>query len=123
MVSTLPRPPVYRIVIWQFFLVLGVGLCAGFFSVLSAKSAMLGGLAAALPNAYFVFSAFRYRGALDAMKMARAMYQGMAWKFMLTVLMFAVIFKLDLELNYLALFAGFAVVLLGQMFSGKIVNL
>lgn len=121
--STVPRPPVYRIVIFQFLLVLSVGLGALVVDPMIACSVTVGGLIAALPNAYFVFSAFRYRGARDATKVAQALYRGMAWKFVLTAILFAVVFKLSLGLNYLALFAGFAIVLLGQMFSTKIANL
>lgn len=54
---------------------------------------------------------------------ANALYQGVAWKFILTALMFVVIFKMGWQLNHLALFAGFVAVQLGQMFSGKIANL
>lgn len=121
--NTLPRPPIYRIVFVQLSLCCLVGLIALLHSVVAAKSAVLGGLAAALPNAYFIVSAFRYRGAVDAQKMARAMVQGMAWKFMLTALMFAVFFSQGWNLDFLALFAGFVTVQLGQMFSGKIANL
>lgn len=121
--STLPRPPVYRIVLFQFLLVLAVGLVALICDQEAAMSAMTGGLIAAIPNAIFVLSAFRYRGALEATKAAQALYRGMAWKFVLTALMFAVIFKLGWTQDYLALFAGFAVVTLGQMFSKKIASL
>ena len=121
--NTLQRPPVHRIIVGQLAMCVVVGLVALTHSGLAAMSATLGGLAAALPNAYFVISAFRYRGALDAQKVARAMYQGIAWKFMLTALIFAVIFSMGWQLNYLALFAGFVAVQLGQMFSGRMTNL
>lgn len=121
--NTLPKPPIYRIVVVQLSLCLLVGLVALLHGFIAAKSAVLGGLAAALPNAYFVYSAFRYRGALDALKAARAMYSGMAWKFVLTALMFAVFFTQGWELNFIALFAGFVTVQLGQLGSGKIANL
>lgn len=121
--SSIPRPPVFRIVLVQLGLVLCVGLLGLWHSQMAAQSAALGGLAAALPNAYFVFNAFRYQGARDADKLARAFFAGAAWKFMLTALAFVVIFKMGLATNYIALFAGFVTVQLGQMASGKIVNL
>lgn len=89
----------------------------------AAISAVLGGLACALPNAYFIWRAFRYQGALNMPQVANALYQGVAWKFMLTALIFVVIFKVGWQLNHLALFVGFITVQLGQVFSSKITNL
>ena len=62
--------------------------------IVHATSAFLGGLACAIPNAYLVWKAFRYRGASAAQKIARSFYQGEAGKFALTVLAFVLIFTL-----------------------------
>ncbi|MBT13878.1 MAG: F0F1 ATP synthase assembly protein I, partial [Oceanospirillaceae bacterium] len=43
-----------------------VALIALLHSPLAAKSALLGGLTCALPNAYFIWRAFRYSGARSA---------------------------------------------------------
>lgn len=121
--SSIKRPPVHRIILLQLALTTTVGLIGWLHSDVAAQSAVLGGLACALPNAYFIWRAFRYQGALDIARVANALYQGVAWKFVLTALMFVVIFKMGWQLNYLALFAGFITVQLGQMLSGKVANL
>lgn len=121
--SSIQRPPVHRIVILQLALTVIVGMIGWLHSEIAAYSAALGGLACALPNAYFIWRAFRYQGAQNMHLVANALYQGVAWKFILTALMFVVIFKMGWQLNHLALFTGFVTVQLGQMFSGKIANL
>ena len=121
--SFLPRPPVHRIVLLQLGLTLLAGAIATLHSSVAGWSALLGGIACAIPNAYFVWRAFRFRGARYAGKVAEALYRGDAWKFILTALMFATIFSQGWPLNYPALFAGFVMVQLGHLFSAKIANL
>ena len=121
--SSIQRPPVYRIVILQLALTLIVGMLAWLHSDVAARSAWLGGLACALPNAYFIWRAFRHQGALNMAKVVNDLYQGAVWKFIMTALMFVVIFKMGWQLNYLALFVGFITVQLGHMLSGKVANL
>ena len=120
--SSVPRPPVHRIILLQLGLTLLAGAIAALHSQVAAGSALLGGIACAAPNAYFVWRAFRFRGARYAGKVAAEFYQGEAWKFILTGLMFAVIFSQNWPLNYFALFAGFVTVQLGHLFSAKIAN-
>ncbi|MBE0484117.1 MAG: ATP synthase subunit I [Bacterioplanes sp.] len=120
--SSIPRPPAHRIVFVQFGLVLlaaGIGLI---FGVTAAKSALLGGLACALPNAYFIWRAFRYTGARSAQKMVQSIYQGQAWKFILTATMFAVILVRVDDLNALALFGGFITVQMGHVASMRLTD-
>lgn len=117
------RPPAYRIVIFQLMLTITVSLLALLHSPLAAKSALLGGLTCALPNAYFIWKAFKYRGARSAAQIVQSFYQGEAWKFVLTALCFGVIFQRVEPLNVLALFAGFITVQLGHVASAKIANL
>ncbi|MDK2778176.1 MAG: ATP synthase subunit I [Pseudomonadota bacterium] len=119
----IPRPPVYRIVIFQLFLTMLVALIALLHSPLAAKSALLGGLTCAVPNAYFIWRAFRYSGARSAAQVVQSFYQGESWKFVLTALCFGVIFQRVEPLNVLALFAGFITVQLGHIASAKIANL
>lgn len=121
--SSVPRPPVHRIVLLQLCLTAAAGALAWLHSDTAAWSALLGGVTCALPNAYFIWRAFRFRGARYARRVAEAFYQGEAWKFALTGLMFAVIFSQGWPLNYPALFAGFVTVQLGHLFSAKIANL
>ncbi len=119
----IPRPPVYRIVIFQLLLTMLAALIALLHSPLAAKSALLGGLTCAVPNAYFIWRAFRYRGARSAAQIVQSFYQGESWKFVLTALCFGVIFQRVEPLNVLALFAGFITVQLGHIASAKIANL
>ncbi|MEN9465838.1 MAG: hypothetical protein RL217_2019 [Pseudomonadota bacterium] len=120
--STIPRPPVHRIILLQLSLALIAAIIAGLHSGVAALSALLGGLACALPNAYFIWRAFRFQGASQARKVVVALYQGEAWKFFLTALIFVTVFRLGIELNYFALFASFITVQLGQIFSSRVTH-
>ncbi|APR65524.1 F0F1 ATP synthase subunit I [Thalassolituus oleivorans] len=121
--SSIPRPPVYRIVLLQLILTVLSASLAWLYSDVAAYSALLGGLTCALPNAYFVWRAFRYSGARSTVQVVQSFYQGESWKFVLTALSFAVIFQRVEPLNVLALFAGFITVQLGHVASAKIANL
>ena len=121
--STIPRPPVYRIVFFQLILTAAAALLAWIHSDVAAKSALLGGLTCTLPNAYFIWRAFRYSGARWSVQVVQTMYRAEAWKFVLTALCFIVIFQRVETLNVLALFAGFITVQLGHLASAKIANL
>ncbi len=119
----IPRPPAYRIVILQLILTVLAALVAWLHSDVAAKSALLGGLTCALPNAYFVWRAFRYSGARSSVQIVQSFYQGESWKFVLSALSFAVIFQRVEPLNVLALFAAFITVQLGHLAAAKIANL
>ncbi len=119
----IPRPPAYRIVILQLILTVLAVLVAWLHSDVAAKSALLGGLTCALPNAYFVWRAFRYRGARSSVQIVQSFYQGESWKFVLTALSFAVIFQRVEPLNVLALFTAFITVQLGHLAAAKIADL
>ena len=121
--STVPRPPVYRIVVLQVGLALIAGIAGLLHSDVAAKSAVLGGLSCALPNAYFIWKAFRYSGARSTEHVIQSFYQGETWKFLLTSLCFIAIFRHVEPLNVLALFAGFVTVQLGHLASAKVANL
>lgn len=79
------------------------GLVAGY-------SAFLGGFICWLPNTYFAFRAFRFRGARAAQKIVRSFYAGAVGKMMLTMAMFAIVFIKVKPLSAVALFTGFALV-------------
>jgi ATP synthase protein I len=123
LVSSIPRPPAYRIVILQLVLTFISAGVAWLHSDVAAKSALLGGLTCALPNAYFIWRAFRYTGARSAAKVVQSFYQGESWKFVLTALCFAVIFQRVEPLNVLALFAAFITVQLGHLAAARIAHL
>jgi len=115
---------VHRIIIFQLSLSLIIAALAWLHSDVAAKSALLGGLTCALPNAYFIWRAFRYTGARAATQVVQSFYQGEAWKFVLTALCFGVIFQLVEPLNVLALFVSFMTVQLSHVIgSARIANL
>lgn len=66
----------------------------------------------AVPNAYFTFKAFQYRGARAAQKIVRAVYLGEAVKILLTSAGFALTFVYVEPLSSGALFAGFILIYL-----------
>lgn len=118
----MPRPPVVRMLRNQAILILIAVLAAWMHSDVAAYSALLGGLTFTLPNAYFIWRAFRYSGASQSSKVVQSLYQGEAWKFVLTALCFGVIFQLVEPLNIWALFITFVTVQLGSAFSAKLAN-
>lgn len=106
----LRRPAVYRVVLAQLLTTLCLTLFLLPMGAAHATSAFLGGLACAIPNAYLVWKAFRYRGANAAQKIARSFYQGEAGKFALTMLAFVLIFTLVKPVEPLSLFGAFVLV-------------
>ncbi len=57
-------------------------------------SSILAGVVFLLPNVYFAYKFFRHRGALMAKKIINAFYMGEAVKFILTVILFSLVFAL-----------------------------
>ncbi|GGY56306.1 hypothetical protein GCM10011297_31360 [Bacterioplanes sanyensis] len=106
----------------QLALTVFVALLAWLHSDVAARSALLGGLTCALPNAYLIWRASRYTGARSTPLMVQSLYRGEAWKFMLTAGGFAVIFVHVEPLNYPALFVGFMTVQLGHLTSAGLRN-
>ncbi|WP_105253383.1 ATP synthase subunit I [Pseudoalteromonas sp. T1lg75] len=60
----------------------------------AAVSALAGGLVAVLPNFLFAIYAFRYVGASKAKQVYASFKRGNGLKFLLTIFLFALIFKL-----------------------------
>ena len=86
-----------------------------------ASSVLLGGLISALPNSYFAFHAFRYRGARNAEKIVKGFMRGELGKIIITIVLFALSFTLITNLNELALILGFvATHFVGVTMSGRI---
>lgn len=104
----LPRPPVYRITLVQCVLLALswwlVGL-AGQPGV--ADSLFYGGCIAVVPQAWFAWRVFQYRGARSAAQIARASYAGEVAKFVLTVCGFAAVFALVRPITGWAVFTGY----------------
>ncbi|MDC9729367.1 MAG: ATP synthase subunit I [Methyloprofundus sp.] len=77
--------------------------------LLGAKSALYGGLAVVIPNLYFAYKIKKSAGK-SAKKIVGSFYAGESGKFLMTVLMFALIFQ-DPEINVLAVLLTYAVTL------------
>lgn len=79
---------------------------AGFTAVYSA---LIGGLIAVIPNAYFAQRAFRFQGARTAQLMVNEIFRGEAIKLSLTAVFFAAVFILIEPVHVPALLFTFAV--------------
>ncbi|WP_062260746.1 ATP synthase subunit I [Endozoicomonas arenosclerae] len=106
----LQQPRMHRVVVAQLLATVCLSLLLLPLGKFYAISALSGGLACSIPNAFLVWRAFRYRGASAAQKIARSFYQGEAGKFVLTVLAFILIFTLVPSIEPLALFGAFALI-------------
>lgn len=72
----------------------------------AAFSAVLGGLVCLVPNAYFARKLFKHSGARAARQIVNGFYKGEAFKLMLTVALFAMVFKF-LSINPLVFFVAY----------------
>jgi ATP synthase protein I len=74
-----------------------------------AKSALLGGMAAFIPNLYFAWRINRSSG-LEAKKIVRSFYAGESAKLLLTAAIFAIVLQMP-KIEVLTLFLGYIAVL------------
>lgn len=98
------------LLVWQLIGALLAGLVGFFWGRDAAVGALLGGVIVWLPNCYFAFRAFRYRGARAARQIVRSFYAGAAGKMLLTAGMFTLVFVNVRPLHAPAVFLGFAFV-------------
>ena len=59
----------------------------------TAKSGLIGGLTAVIPNLIFALYAFRFAGAQSAKMVTASFYRGQSLKFLTTLVLFIVAFK------------------------------
>lgn len=84
----------WRLVGFQLGLTLLLATIALFYAgVTAVSSAVLGGLVSMLPTAYFATTLFQYQGARAARQILSAFYKGEALKIILTIILFALVFK------------------------------
>ena len=98
------------LLIGQLISAIAVGVIGSFWGLSASMGAFAGGLIALLPNCYFAFRAFRYRGARAARLIVRSFYAGVAGKTILTAALFALVFVALKPLNAPAVFGGFIAV-------------
>lgn len=83
-----------------------------FTTVVSAYSALLGGLAYIIPNAWFVIRAYSNSGQMTPQTILNRFYLGEAGKLVLTVIIFALCFLMIKPLHIGALFLTYCVMLI-----------
>ncbi len=90
----------------------GISLLASMLFVISkgqtaGYSALLGGLIALLPNAFFAYKAFRYFGARSTKDIVLSIWSGAMGKWILTAVLFALVFVGIRQLDMAALFVTY----------------
>ncbi len=102
--AQLTKPPLLRLFCVQTIVLLVITATLLLIQWVTAYSALLGGLIAIVPNAYFARWAFRFSGAQVAVEVAQSFYRGEAGKFLLTAVLFASVFALVKPLDAVAVF-------------------
>jgi ATP synthase protein I len=72
-----------------------------------SKAVILGSMILYIPNSLFAWRAFRFQGAKYAKEMLSSFYAGQVSKFILTVFLFATIFKMLQPINAEVLFVTY----------------
>ena len=121
--TTISTPPLYKVALYQTLILLGV---VGFLAVgdiVLAFSVLVGGFIQIGPQAWFARQAFKYTGARQVDKVVRAMYLGESGKIVLTASLFVVCFILWEQLNFLAVFSTFILMMPVQwMITAKVLK-
>ena len=114
--TTISTPPLYKVALYQLLILLSFcRMVAGFDKIL-ASSILLGGLIQIGPQAWFARQAYRYTGARQVGKIVRAMYWGESGKVVLTAVLFTTTFILMKNLDFLAVFSAFTLMIPLQWF-------
>lgn len=90
----------------EFITILSVVLVATLLGK-DSKAVILGGMIFYIPNSLFAWRAFRFQGAKYAKEMLSSFYSGQVSKFILTVFLFATIFKMLQPINAQVLFVTY----------------
>ncbi|WP_150305601.1 F0F1 ATP synthase subunit I [Pseudomonas saliphila] len=106
------RLPAFPVLVAQAIMAGLVALTLWIFQgQVSACSALLGGMIALVPNAYFAYRVYRYSGARSARAIVSELYSGEAGKLILTAALFVLVLLAVKPLEVPALFAGYLAVL------------
>jgi len=117
-VSNIQAPPVYIAFIIQFLLCIAAAMIALLvIDLVAAYSILLGGLISILPNGYFAWKAFRYRGARNTPMIVKSFYAGETGKLIMTAVLFALVFAGIKPLNELAIIVSFIVTIIVGLIS------
>ena len=113
--AEISRPPAHRVTLAQLLVLLLICLGLGAWDQDAAVSALLGGLVAVIPQAWFTHRVFRRQGAQAAKRIARASYAAEVGKFFMAVAGFALVFALVRPIVGWAVFAAYGVMLIIQV--------
>ncbi|MFT5321246.1 MAG: ATP synthase protein I [Pseudohongiellaceae bacterium] len=109
-VSRIKAPPLYIAFIIQFFICVMLTLAVWLLlDAVTAYSVLLGGLISIVPNSYFAWKAFRYRGASNTPLIVKSFYAGETGKLIMTGVSFALVFGGVKPLNELAVIVSFII--------------
>ncbi|MDR5860119.1 F0F1 ATP synthase assembly protein I [Halomonas eurihalina] len=112
MAARVKRPSIRRLLLPQLAAIgLMMGLAAWLDGGSGAFSALAGGAVAFLPNAFFAWRVFGYRGARHAKNIANGFYRAEAGKFGLTVALFTLVFVAVPPSNHALFFGAYMVML------------
>lgn len=121
--AAIARPALLKIYGLQLLILVLVAAVLLLVDPVLGRSALIGGLIAVLPNAYFARLAFRYRGGRAAKAVAQSFYRGEAGKFAMTVILFALVFSAVRPLRGEALLLAFmGMTLVNTFFAWHISN-
>ena len=115
-VTTIPKPELLKATMYQLAVLLVLVVMISMTDKLMAVSALMGGLIQILPQAWFSWQAFKYAGTSNVDTVVQSMYRGELGKVVMTATLFAILFTVDKQWNYLALFTTFLVMIPLQWF-------
>lgn len=101
-----------------FLVGFAISICGLLVSKEAAVGIVFGALISLLPQSYFALQAFRISAAQQPEKAYFAIMRGESGKFVLTAVLFALLFKFRPDVSAPAVFTGFAVILVTQIISG-----
>ena len=114
--NTIPKPAILRALAYQTVVLLLLVAALSLIDRRMAISALVGGMIQIIPQAWFSRQAFKCVGARQMDLVVRSMYRGEFGKVVLTAALFTVVFNLDKQWNYAALFATFLLMIPLQLF-------
>jgi len=121
-VSKIKVPPIYIAFIIQFLLCVVAALVSLLlFDLVAAYSILLGGFISIVPNGYFAWKVFRFRGARNTPLIIKSFYAGETGKLIMTGVLFALVFAGIRPLNELAVIVSFIItIIVGLLATGWI---
>ncbi|MGY8790115.1 MAG: ATP synthase subunit I [Pseudomonadales bacterium] len=123
-VSTIKAPPFYIALLVQLLFCLMAALVM-FLLIdgVASYSILLGGLISIVPNGYFAWKVFRFRGARNTPLIVKSFYAGETGKLIMTGVFFALVFAGIKPLNEFAVIVSFILtIIVGLIATGWVNN-